>query len=178
MNLYRLSLVILVVITTCTFSITHAVASDGRGLSVRYFTFTQAEVPAQLVGLGYSIQQDQLNAIFELGAPRNSTELQGKESLGELDFYMVTSIGWQKSFAEKFALRPSISVGRYAATKSTFANGLFTITTEAYFTFEPRLAAAIAITDSIEFSIFGGVLMGSKSISEPTAGALLRLHFL
>ena len=178
MNLYRLSLAIIVVITTSTFSITHAVASDGHGLSVRYFTFTQADVPAQFVGLGYSLQQDQWNAIIELGAPRNSTVLQGKESLGEIDFYAITTIGWQKSFSEKLALRPSISLGRYVTTKSTFTNDLFTISTEAYFTFEPRLAAVIAITDSIDFSVFGGVLMGSKSISEPTAGALLRLHFL
>lgn len=151
---------------------------------MRYYQFFEADESTNLTALGFSVKLDQVTVGVELGAPNNTTVLRGSgnESLGELDAFYNTLIGYEKSLFGKAAFRGSIALGNYVVTKTTFENNaggsIFTIANDSFYALEPRAALVLNITDKIDFSVFGGILLGNDSLSEPTAGGLLRWHFL
>lgn len=159
-------------------SFTAANASDklSQGLAIRYFQFTQADEPVGLVGLGYTLKINNISGSFELGGPLSDMDLEGKERIGDLEFFSNLTFGWEKTTAFKVGLRAEASIGRYLVNTSTFQNGIFTSKSETLLTLEPRIALVFNATDNIDFAIYGGMLVGGKSISEPIAGAALRLR--
>ena len=147
------------------------------GLTLRYFQFTQAEEPSAATGLGYSVKINQWSLAVELGGPLDDVFLEGDDTVGELDLYLSTNGSWEKMLTNKLAFRLGGSLGNYIVTSSRLENGFFITETKSIRTLEPRIALGVYLTDAIDITLYGGYLIGTESVAEPTAGAYLRAHF-
>jgi hypothetical protein len=157
-------------------------SADNRfssGVTLRYSQLTTATDTSALIGIGYSIKWGSVDYAIELGAPRSAFSLFGDDTeIGEVDLYTANSIGWQLPVASKVSLRTDLSLQNYFITRATNGAVFTIIESDLIYALEPRLSLLFNITSDIDFSVYGGYMLGSESISEPTAGAYLRILWL
>jgi len=149
------------------------------GVTLRYSQLTTATDTSSLIGIGYSIKWGSVDYAIELGAPRNTFSLFGDDAeIGEVDLYTANSIGWQLPVANKVSIRTDLSLQNYFITRATTGTVITTIESDLIYALEPRLSLLFKITNDVDLSFYGGYMVGSESISEPTAGAYLRILWL
>ncbi len=179
MNLFTKHIALLLFIFSNFLSTLHADTDFSSGVTLRYFQLTSATDSNSMIGVGYSIKWGDVDYAIELGAPQSDRVFDGViADVSEVNFYTANSVGWQKSIASKFALRTDLALANYFVSKTNRAGNFITVETEIIYSLEPKLSLLFKVSEDVDISFYGGYMLGTDSLSEPTAGVYLRMLLL